>query len=209
MTKLIKTLSAFIITLPTVTTVFATSFQLVPMDARPKTDKTDVVYLGASIHLNFPHASMSGLEKATGHYGFGMQVGKLFYLNHNNALGAEVNINTSAPSVFGYNDKQLIKASLHDVNVLTKYQHAITNQLSLGFLGGIGFVYGWVSNSALGFYSRLEPIVGSEIAWHLNAQVSLQVRYQHSFGVAASQAYQARQAAPSIDRFSLGVRYAF
>ena len=209
MSKLIKTLSALIAILITITGVSAASYQLLPIDPYQSSDKTSVNYLGANINVNFPHASVASTDKQTGHYGFGIHGGQLFYLNHNNLLGVEVNFNTTAPTVFSKSDRQLIRASLHDINLIGKYQYAFCDNFSIGVSGGIGFIYGWVSNSDVGFYSRLEPVVGTNLLWRLTNNVAVNVSYQHSFGVASNKAYQCRQGAPSIDRISLGVSYVF
>ena len=209
MTKLSRTLSAMIAILTTITGVSAASYQLLPIEPDQTINKTSRGYLGANINMNFPHASGANTDKQTGHYGFGMHGGTLFYMNHHHLLGAEVNVNTSAPTVFSKSDRQLIRASLQDINLLGKYQYQLTDHVSLGLSGGIGFVYGWVSNSEVGFYSRFEPVLGSDLSWHLSDQVAVNLSYQHSFGVAAKKAYQFRQGAPSIDRISLGASYVF
>ena len=129
-------------------------------------------------------------------------------LNQTHWLGASLTFNHNATSSFVVRN-QLIRVSLHDLNVLGKYQYAFCDNFSMGISAGLGFVYGWASGSDSSFYSRFEPVIGYEAFWRVAEHITLSVAYQHSFGVAASKAYQSRQSAPSIDRVSLGVNYVF
>jgi hypothetical protein len=99
--------------------------------------------------------------------------------------------------------------SLYDFSVNANYQYLAINQLALGVSSGLAFVYGFVEqNPDIGFYSRLEPIIGLSARYQVNNHFNIKLSYQHYFGVASDRAYQSRQAAPSIDRIGIGVGYA-
>ena len=187
----------------------ATSYQLQPIYLYASEEaKSTMTYLGASFNVSFPHAELPNTGQQTGHYGFGLSAAHLMPLNQTHWLGASLTFNSNAPSSF-VSRNQLIRVSLHDFNFLGKYQYAFSDTFSMGISAGLGFVYGWASGAGNHFYGRFEPVIGYETLWRVAEKIALSFNYQHSFGVAASKAYQSRQSAPSIDRVSLGVSYVF
>jgi hypothetical protein len=174
--------------------------------------KRDKSFLGGSFNYSMPQASLPDSSKSTGHYGFGIFGGQAFYLNQSNLLGYQVGLNANAQSSFaqfGTLNRQ-INVSLYDIHLLGQYHFAVSDTFLVGISAGAGYVYGWVSNDpAIGYFGRFEPILGAQMAWSIIKHVALNAGYLHYFGVASDRVYQSRQAAPTIDRISIGVSYVF
>ena len=176
------------------------------------TGKRDKSFLGGSFNYSMPQASLPDSSKSTGHYGFGIFGGQAFYLNQSNLLGYQVGLNANAQSSFaqfGTLNRQ-VNVSLYDLHLVGQYHFAVSNTFLVGISAGAGYVYGWVSNDpAIGYFGRFEPILGAQMVWSVTNHVALNAGYLHYFGVAGDLAYQSSQAAPSIDRISVGVSYVF
>jgi len=165
---------------------------------------------GAMANIGFAHGNLRNTQKSEGHYGFGVTLAQHFSLSPKFHLGYEIALNTQDKTNFVDHQGNLIFTRLWDIGVLATYDYSLHPRFSIGGATGLAWVWGNLNNHpSVRFFSRFEPVLGLQLQYRLTHQLSLTAGYRHYFGVAASQAYQARQAAPSIDRFSLGVRYAF
>ncbi|WP_203249935.1 outer membrane protein [Cysteiniphilum marinum] len=161
-----------------------------------------------SFNLSFPKATISGYDKQTGYYGFGLSGGYQYALNAKHSISALLGYNQNSKSTFS-NAQGQFSASLHDVNLLAQYQYRVLPNISLGVNGGIAFVFGFNDGAIDNFYRGFSPVFGGSIGYQLSESMLIDLGYAYYFGKSASDAYSSKNGNPSISRLALGVSYVF
>jgi len=159
-------------------------------------------YVNVSYLLGIPQASNnSNRSISSNKSGISIATGYFVNINPHNQFGMDLQLNK-----FGNIDTNdgvtTTRHSLQDFEMGALYQYTTDLGLSFGGRVAVGRMFG--ENTG-----RWMPIMGVNVGYFILKNTSINIAYDHYFGVDKDNAFGTNAGVPSINAFKFGVRYFF
>ena len=159
-------------------------------------------YVNVSYLLGIPQASdNSSRSISSNKSGVSIATGYFVNINSHNQFGMDLQLNK-----FGNIDTKIGSAttrhSLQDFEMGALYQYTTDLGLSFGGRVAVGRMFG--ENTG-----RWMPIMGVNVGYFILKNTSINIAYDHYFGVDKDNVFGTNAGVPSINAFKFGVRYFF
>ena len=184
------------------TSIYANSVQLAENLYRSDTPQQIKVqqglYLGANFLTNISNVHSSN-DTNVNHMGYGVNLGYQVKVGDHQGIGLETQYSRMG-NISKIDGNTLKEYQYHNISLVGHYTYLINSMFNINALGGYGIMIGEHTD-------RWMPTIGTSIQYQLTSKVDLSFKYQHYFGVNASQALITRSSVPSFNSVSVGFNY--